>query len=43
MTELIVHTCRICKKSDICNGTQCEFSEVFEVHFKCALKRKNQN
>lgn len=39
--EIIVHTCRICKKSDICKGEQCEFSEVLQAHLKC--KTKNQS
>ncbi len=41
--ELTVHTCRICKKSDICKGVECEFCEVFDVHFDCVLKIKKQS
>ncbi len=40
--ELTVHTCRICKKSDICKGVECEFCEVFDVHYNCVLKTKKQ-
>lgn len=38
--ELIIHTCRICKKSDICKGKECEFIELLQIHEKCKIKEE---
>lgn len=31
----IVHTCRICKKSFVCQGNACDFSEMLDAHIDC--------